>query len=302
MVLVRPIREPDAEGFHAALDSVCRERKYLARAEAPPLESVRSFIAGNLRAGHPQFVAESEGRIVGWCDALPDAQKFGRAHVAVLGMGVVREHRGGKIGTRLLHSVIVAAHDRGLERLELVVRASNSPALALYRGTGFVVEGVKKRGLLADGVHDDLVLMALVLSATASHGTAAIFPAYPPSMKSRIPTVIVGVHDMARSTRLYRDWLGLPCRQSGGRWTEFDVGGHTLALHIHDAPAGAAAKTQGVVTLCIEVADLDATAARLRSAGYAVEGPTEMEGLGRVASFRDPDDVAVSLSQRSPVA
>ena len=116
-------------------------------------------------------------------------------------------------------------------------------------------------------------------------------------MKSLIPTFIIGVHDMTRSLALYRDLLGLPCRLQDERWSEFDVGGHTFALHVQGA--GVAEKAHGVVTLCIEVPDLDAAVARLRAAGYAVKGPTEMDGLGRLASFRDPDDVTISLSQRT---
>lgn len=117
-------------------------------------------------------------------------------------------------------------------------------------------------------------------------------------MSSRLPTIILGVHSMSRSLALYRDLLILPCRVAGERWSEFDLGGHTLALHIQEP--GASARAQGVVTLCLEVHDLDATAARLRAAGYTVDGPAEMEGVGRVASLRDPDDVVLSLSLRAP--
>lgn len=132
-------------------------------------------------------------------------------------------------------------------------------------------------------------------AGTKPRGTLVASPSLP--MKSILPTVIVGVDDMARSTRLYRDLLGLPCRHESQRWTEFDVGGHTLALHIQDS--GSQAKAHGVVTLCIEVPQLDPTVDRLRAAGYTVHGPEEMEGLGRLATFRDPDGVAVSLSQRA---
>jgi len=163
MICIRPIRESDVESFRETLDAVCRERKYLARSEAPPLQNVRAFIEANVRAGHPQFVAEEDGRVVGWCDALPDHEKFGRAHVAILGMGILRDYRGRKIGSRLLDAVIVATRLRDLEKIELVVHASNTPAVTLYRKTGFEIEGVKKRGLLVDGEYDDVILMGLSL-------------------------------------------------------------------------------------------------------------------------------------------
>jgi predicted enzyme related to lactoylglutathione lyase len=112
---------------------------------------------------------------------------------------------------------------------------------------------------------------------------------------SLLPTVIINVDDMARSTALYRDLLGLPCRQQGNRWTEFNMGGHALALHVQDA--GGAAKANGVITLCLEVADLDAAAERVAAAGYKVEGPAQVGNLGRLANFRDLDGVAISLTE-----
>jgi hypothetical protein len=36
---IRPISEEDVGGFHACIDAVARERKYLAFVQAPPLEN-----------------------------------------------------------------------------------------------------------------------------------------------------------------------------------------------------------------------------------------------------------------------
>ena len=65
MVDVVPIQENHIEGFHSALDSVCKDRKYLARYEAPPLDSTRKFVKRNIRNGEPQFVALDGGKVVG---------------------------------------------------------------------------------------------------------------------------------------------------------------------------------------------------------------------------------------------
>lgn len=50
------------------------------------------------------------------------------------------------------------------ERVELEVYASNTPAIALYEKAGFAHEGRRRRALLRDGVHDDIVMMGLLLS------------------------------------------------------------------------------------------------------------------------------------------
>jgi RimJ/RimL family protein N-acetyltransferase len=50
-----------------------------------------------------------------------------------------------------------------LERIELEVFASNTPAITLYEKKGFVVEGVKKKARKLDGVYDDMIQMALFI-------------------------------------------------------------------------------------------------------------------------------------------
>jgi L-amino acid N-acyltransferase YncA len=70
-VIIQPIREEDAVGFHQVYDFVARERKYLSATEGPPLERTREFISRNIANGYPQFVAVSAGEVAGWCDIIP---------------------------------------------------------------------------------------------------------------------------------------------------------------------------------------------------------------------------------------
>ena len=64
-----------------------------------------------------------------------------------------------KLGTRLLHTLVRAAIDRGAEHLTLEVRASNRPAQELYRAFGFVPAGVRK-GYYVETKEDALVMWA----------------------------------------------------------------------------------------------------------------------------------------------
>jgi len=164
MITIRAIREADIEGFHLAVDTVCRERKYLATFEAHGLEKARSFVISNITEGYPQFVAEDENRIIGWCDAIPGPANSGSAHVGQLGMGVLQSHRSQGIGRRLLEATIEGARKLGLEKIELSVYARNTDAIRLYQKLGFEDEGLKKKGRFADGVYDDVRLMALHLA------------------------------------------------------------------------------------------------------------------------------------------
>ena len=160
--LVVPISEEHIEGFHKCLDSVARERRFLAFTEAPPLDSARRFVLANIENDVPQFVALLGGEVVGWCDVSPVAGA-GFAHCGRLGMGVHQGFRGQGIGTQLLAQAMQKSRERGLERIELDVYSSNESAIRFYERAGFVVEGVKKKARKLDGAYDDLVQMAMFI-------------------------------------------------------------------------------------------------------------------------------------------
>jgi ribosomal protein S18 acetylase RimI-like enzyme len=158
---VAPIAEEHIEGFHAVLDSVCRERRYLLFLQAPPLEEARKFVRDNIRKGHPQCVALSDERVVGWCDILP-VDRPARAHSGVLGIGIIAGFRGKGIGTALMRATLERARAAGLTRIELSVREDNRPAAGLYEKFGFVAEGTQRKAILVDGRYENLLTMALL--------------------------------------------------------------------------------------------------------------------------------------------
>jgi RimJ/RimL family protein N-acetyltransferase len=159
---VVPIAEEHIEGFRLAVDSVARERLYLAFLEGPPIEHTRAFVRGNLKDGYPQFVALADGAVVGWCD-ISSLHRPLFAHAGVLGMGIVSGYRGCGIGTALMRAALAKAKAIGLTRVELTVREGNDRARALYAKMGFVAEGVKWRGVRLDGKYEDLLCMALLM-------------------------------------------------------------------------------------------------------------------------------------------
>lgn len=157
-----PIAEEYVPSFHACLDEVARERRYLGMTKAPPESSVRQFVMGNIEHGNPQFVALHVWRVVGWCD-IHISTLEGFEHVGELGMGVRRQYRGQGVGSSLLARTLDAARVRGVERVELEVYGSNIPAIRLYEKFGFAAEGTKRRARKLDGEYDDLLFMALFL-------------------------------------------------------------------------------------------------------------------------------------------
>lgn len=163
---IRLIRTEDAEGFHACLDAVARERRYLAQVEAPPLEKVRGFVAQSVADGVAQFVAVEAGEIVGWCDIFGH-WAHALKHVGTLGMGVRADARGRGLGEALLRATLAHAEAQGICRVVLEARADNLPAIRLYEKVGFQHEGLRRCALRFDGVFHDGVQMALLQGEAA---------------------------------------------------------------------------------------------------------------------------------------
>jgi RimJ/RimL family protein N-acetyltransferase len=156
-----PAAEEHIPGFWKVLDAVARESRYLAMLEAPPIEETRKFVLGNIRTGSPQFVAIVEDAVVGWCDVLLKERPILR-HGGVLGMGIAAPFRGRGIGPALVEATLKAAREKGLTRIELLVRVDNERAKRLYEKFGFAVEGLCRNHLFVEGRYEDSYLMALL--------------------------------------------------------------------------------------------------------------------------------------------
>jgi RimJ/RimL family protein N-acetyltransferase len=165
-IVIEPIREDHIEGFHKALDMVSRERKYLTFLEAPPLESMRTFVLDMISNAHPQVVAVVDAQVIGWCDIRRHPQPT-HAHCGTLGMGIIPGFRDKGLGTRLIRAAVGQAREQGLHRVELHVHADNLRAIALYEKVGFKREGVARDAVKIDGRYVDSIGMAVILGCTS---------------------------------------------------------------------------------------------------------------------------------------
>jgi GNAT superfamily N-acetyltransferase len=72
----------------------------------------------------------------------------------------VREaYRGKGVGTALMEKAETYARSKGVRRVELEVFGKNTNAIALYKGRGYEIEGVKKEAVQAKGSYDDIIIM-----------------------------------------------------------------------------------------------------------------------------------------------
>lgn len=148
--------------YHAAVDAVARERRFLAFLEAPPVASSKEFVHNVLAGGGVHLVAiDSDDQVVAWCDVLRNPLE-GFRHSGQLGIGVLPHFRGVGLGKRIADTAIQASWKREFERIALLVFASNTRAIALYERLGFEHEGLLRRARKLDGQYEDELMMALL--------------------------------------------------------------------------------------------------------------------------------------------
>ncbi|MBA2650178.1 MAG: GNAT family N-acetyltransferase [Legionella sp.] len=158
-----PITEDHISDFWSAVDSVARERKYLAFLEGPPINTTKDFVLQNIHGNWPHVIAVSDGKIIGWCNiSALDRPIF--AHVGSLGIGVLAPYRGHGVGKALMKAALQKAKLKGLTRIELTVREHNTSAISLYEKMGFETEGIHKNGIRIDGKYENRMFMALLFA------------------------------------------------------------------------------------------------------------------------------------------
>ncbi|HCI74056.1 MAG TPA: ribosomal-protein-alanine N-acetyltransferase [Lachnospiraceae bacterium] len=99
------------------------------------------------------FLKASAGEtIAGYCGYLRSFETADITNVTVR-----KEYRRRGIARRMLEALLEKGYAQGVERFSLEVRASNEPALLLYKGLGFRQEGVRK-GYYESPREDALIL------------------------------------------------------------------------------------------------------------------------------------------------
>jgi ribosomal protein S18 acetylase RimI-like enzyme len=157
---IRPARRHDAALLALAEARTARRPGLLVQrpGEIPP-RAYAAKIAALKRRGR-YVVAEERGRLVGHAFLDPMGLAANR-HVYRLNIVVHPGCTGRGIGSALLIDLLSWAKSAPqLGKIEFLVRASNVPAVALYRRFGFVREGrLAGRIKLADGrLLDDLAM------------------------------------------------------------------------------------------------------------------------------------------------
>lgn len=164
---VRPVNGDDIPSYHSAYDEVAKVGLYMAQLAAPKMTILAEKIRHDIECGNPHLIAEDNGKVVGWCEIQRGDASTCRDHVGTLSMGLIEDYRGQGLGKQLIEAAIADAADKGMTRIQLFVRSSNTQAVAMYESQGFTIEGTQKFAVKYNGVYDNLHLMALLLGDAA---------------------------------------------------------------------------------------------------------------------------------------
>jgi RimJ/RimL family protein N-acetyltransferase len=142
--VIRTAQPDDAEAMLAYIQPVAEETEFfvLQPGEFPPTEEERTWIKDHLdHPGKILLLAEAEGTIIGNLNFEVGPHRR-IAHRGNLGIAVVKEWRGRRVGTALLQALLDWAESSSvIEKVCLDVFATNSPAIGLYKKLGFIEEG-----------------------------------------------------------------------------------------------------------------------------------------------------------------
>lgn len=158
MVLIREIREEDAENHLALCYKLDEETKFMLYEPGErntPLELHRDFVQSVMASANSTILLAEDGdQLVGYL--LVDGGKMRRIkHAGYIVLGILSAYQGQGLGTRLFQALEKWRENTEITRLELTVITQNQAAVFLYQKMGFEIEGTKKKSLYLEGKYVD---------------------------------------------------------------------------------------------------------------------------------------------------
>lgn len=139
--------------------------------------------------------------------------------------------------------------------------------------------------------------MKVLFAAAAAMTIATAVPAAAQSVELGLHGLKIAVQDPAKTTRFYTI-LGMA---AGPRYNSFESelhwagATHGAAIIMVEDQAGRPPRPKGGSSLMITVADVAATIAQLKQAGFAVQGEPRVTPRATIMMLKDPDGNSIEL-------
>jgi len=171
-LIIRDAAEVDLPAIIQIYNSTVPTRMVTAELEPTTVEARLQWFREHSPEQYPFWVAESDGRVIGWLDFkrfLPRCAYRGTAEISVY---VDENFRGRSVGQRLLQHAITRAPSLGITALVGLIFGHNKPSLNLFERLGFERWAFLPGVAQLDGVHRDLVMLGQHCPARCRPGPA----------------------------------------------------------------------------------------------------------------------------------
>ena len=169
-LIIRDAVEVDLPAIIQIYNATVPTRMVTAELEPTTVEARLPWFREHSPEQYPFWVAESDGRVIGWLDFkrfLPRCAYRGTAEISVY---VDENFRGRGVGQRLLQHAITRAPSLGITALVGLIFGHNEPSLKLFERLGFERWAFLPGVAQLDGVQRDLVMLGQHCPARCSHG------------------------------------------------------------------------------------------------------------------------------------
>ena len=153
-VSTRPVSDGDMEAVLAIYAEGLATRNATFETKVPTARQLRQRWLPELA-----WVAELEGRVVGWTAVTPTSARECYAGVGETSVYVAEGARGRGVGKALLFTQVTEADKAGLWTLQTSIFPENRASLALHHSAGYRTLAVRTRIAQLDGVWRDTVLL-----------------------------------------------------------------------------------------------------------------------------------------------
>jgi phosphinothricin acetyltransferase len=152
----------DAEAIRAIRNDVIEHSTAMWTTKPVSPDDGRSWLAENL-ARRSAYVAEADGRVIGYANWAPWRPKDGYRHTVEDSVYLTAGAQGRGLGAGLLTTLITAAGDSGAHVMMACIEASNTRSVALHERLGFELVGTAREVGTKFGRWLDLTMMRLSL-------------------------------------------------------------------------------------------------------------------------------------------
>ena len=137
MITIRAATEGDLPEILTIYNDIILHTTAVYQYEPQTFDTRKTWFESKHRDGHPVFVAEEAGRVVGFSSYGPFRAWAAYKYTVENSVYVAADQRGKGVGKLLIPPLIEAAGAQGLHAIIASIDASNDASLRLHRSFGF---------------------------------------------------------------------------------------------------------------------------------------------------------------------